>query len=582
LRLAQRKNQAYSADSAIKGAGHVDAAIDRCESSRCPPSPDLLVPPRALDAQNAALFAAPAVSGLVTGASVGAALRLSRTALNSTSVSIPLPNSPSAIFTRDRMWTMADGGVRLHGAITIGSDRVDDVYLLARNGSLTGDFTIGQMRYELVQVAPALTRVQTGPAIKSSALKIGPTYNDAIKLPASGPVPAGIENGSSIKLLVAYTAAFTQQNGPIANVRLTNIPWVNDAIRVPVGTTFDDEPGWLLTNEFNESNYGTTSAAGFTLLADFRKAALNVWSEIGRQRNIRKADFAHLAIGYSIVDPNGIAYFTSIPALASEVVAAVSWSERAPTDLQSKYNFAHELGHNMGGDHERAAAVILSPTAYNYEYAYKNVSGTFCRQTMTASPSLCNTHSSDQTYSNPNYLFAGLIPAGIPVGLTDQSDNRTAFQNNRVALANLRGPAVTQDLALGAKIFAAPDFTTHALVRVANHAGNAMAAPKIDFTFPEYAQGPPGPGYFTSISIIQTPAGWTCATRGGAAFAVPTASYECTTSSFAVNGEVEFELAPLALFGGGGGPFTVGAYPRNLDPTVLVNNDDSGFIDNGF
>jgi hypothetical protein len=45
-----------------------------------------------------------------------------------------------------------------------------------------------------------------------------------------------------------------------------------------------------------------------------------------------------------------------------------------------------------------------------------------------------------------------------------------------------------------------------------------------------------------------------------------------------VNGEVEFELS--APFPSSGGPFTVGAYPRNLDPTVAVNNDDSGYIFN--
>jgi hypothetical protein len=553
-----------------------------------PPPPDLLVPPRALNAQNAALFAAPSVSGLVAGASVGSALRLSRTALDSISVSIPLPNSPSAIFTRDRMWTMADGSVRLHGAITIGTNRVDDVYLLARNGSLTGDFTIGANRYELVQVAPALSRVKVASVTQSaaqnfSALKTVTAADDFIRVTGSGPLPAGVENGSSIKLLVAYTAAYVSPANLNAQ-RQANMLLTDAALKIPVGTSFDDNPGWLLTNEFNEANY--FSAAGPAQIhKDFTKASLNVWSEIGRQRNLRKADIAHLGTGSLGQAVIGYGYVPAIPAPANFVVFAASWSQSL-YNLDTRFAFTHELGHNLGGYHEHED--IANEPGYNYDYVTYFAGN--CLRTILAKGTACSRINSGETFSNPNVLLNGAVPAGIPVGQPGAAHNVFAFQNNKVSMANLRGPAVTQDLALGAKIFAAPDFTTHALVRVANHAGNAMAAPKIDFTFPEYAQGPPGPGYYTSISIILTPAGWTCATRGGAAFAVPTASYECTTSSFAVNGEVEFELAPLALFGGGGGPFTVGAYPRNLDPTVFgiygsvdrTNNDDSGFLDNGF
>jgi hypothetical protein len=560
---------------------HVHAAIDVREfgCSPPPPPPDVLVPPRPLSAQNAALFAPPAVNTLVGSPIASAALRVSPSALSAIIFLLPMPDGSNATFSRDRLWTMADGSVRLHGTVTLGSASVNDVFLLAHNGSLTGDFTIGQSHYELVQVAPALSRMQMVAVAKASALKVG-GYSDFIVTNNTGPMPTPTESGAVVKMLGLYTPSFSSP-GSIGATSTLMKDWANTAL-LNAQTQIDDTPGWLPTTEFSETNY-FGSPGGSILLYDLGKAALNVWSEIGRQRNIRKADLVFIGTGSFEPGIGGRAFYPGFPAPASAVRTAVAWGFALG---QPKHTFTHELGHMFNAQHQRGS---VTDSGYNWEYVV-NTAAT-CGPTATASSDGGCNAAPYPTYSNPSAFILGQ-PAGIAFDQPNAADDNHMMQINRVNIANLRGPAVTQDLALGAKIFAAADSTTHALVRVANHAGNAMAAPKIDFTFPEYAQGPPGPGYFTTISIIQTPAGWTCATRGGAAFAVPTASYECTTSSFAVNGEVEFELAPLALFGGGGGPFTVGAYPRNLDPTVSItnfygvtssfNNDDSGYLDNGF
>lgn len=95
------------------------------------------------------------------------------------------------------------------------------------------------------------------------------------------------------------------------------------------------------------------------------------------------------------------------------------------------YSFAHEMGHNMGCQHDRDSAQGQQG-AYPYSYGYRNAN---FRTIMAYGGSGIGPRINH--WSNPNVLYKG-EPTGIPEGDPLAADNAKTLNNTRFIVANFR------------------------------------------------------------------------------------------------------------------------------------------------
>ncbi|CAN5258183.1 hypothetical protein BH11PSE11_BH11PSE11_15800 [soil metagenome] len=112
------------------------------------------------------------------------------------------------------------------------------------------------------------------------------------------------------------------------------------------------------------------------------------------------------------------------------------------------YSFGHELGHNMGLNHDTYVAAGTLP--YAYAHGYTNAAAASPWRTIMAYNDACTAVGKNctriQYFSNPGILFGGAA-----MGTVASSDNHLALNNTAFAVANFRASiASTCTYALGA------------------------------------------------------------------------------------------------------------------------------------
>jgi hypothetical protein len=149
-----------------------------------------------------------------------------------------------------------------------------------------------------------------------------------------------------------------------------------------------------------------------------------IMDEVHAWRDLYKADLVCLIVERSDSTLEGLGHFASGPEHGFSVVAMPY--------LTGYYLVAHELGHNLGCDHDRENAVGLGAFPFSYGYRF-DVDGVTYRTVMAYNPGSLLPY-----YSNPDITFLG-VPLGIAAGSPNESDNARTIREMAAYVDSYRG-----------------------------------------------------------------------------------------------------------------------------------------------
>jgi len=235
--------------------------------------------------------------------------------------------------------------------------------------------------------------------------------------------PSTADDGSIITILIVYTQTAREMNGGTAaieaainlEVTMTNDAYANSQVAQRLSLVHTAEVSY------------TESSHGYYDLANLQGGWIdNVYS----LRDTYKADLVSMFV-WSL-DVGGIGYLMDSVSPAFEAYA-YSVVKLGGTD--TNYAFAHELGHNMGCQHDRAN--VYGPQgAYPYSYGYLDPAGDF--HTIMAYwlgyPWRCPVI---PHFSNPAVSYSGK-PTGVDYMAPDSADNARTLNMTASTVANFR------------------------------------------------------------------------------------------------------------------------------------------------
>ncbi len=247
--------------------------------------------------------------------------------------------------------------------------------------------------------------------------------------PTAAAVPATDPNAqATIDLMIVYTAGMVQYYGDGLQTRLNNLVAITNQAYIDSGIHITLRLVYSVEVDYVES--GGLSPA----LKDLT-AGNGLFSNVSALRKQYGADLVTL-----IIKPTSI--FCGGEGLAwSSSPISVDYGYSVFLDLgtvngcnNNDLVMAHELGHNMGANHDRAA---LSNPGNDYSYGY-GITGLFAdimSYSYISAPSVAK-------FSNPNITCdANNDPCGIAPGQPGAADSAQTLNDNRLAVAALM-PAV--------------------------------------------------------------------------------------------------------------------------------------------
>ncbi|MBL8628947.1 MAG: hypothetical protein JNM81_04925 [Rhodospirillaceae bacterium] len=256
--------------------------------------------------------------------------------------------------------------------------------------------------------------------------------NDAIKppKPAGGAVdeptspsaesPERTQATTTLRLFVAYTAK--------AKARVSNISTSVSLALAHLNTTLSNSNIDVQASlvGFDQVTYteGTTASADNDLLNDAR-IKTGDFARIHLGRAATQADLVAVIADYGTVDSCGVGYINDD--LTSALVNSYAQYGVSLTDVTClPSTFTHEVGHNLGANHDRYVITnpVPGPTGYNYGY----IDTTAKFMDVMAYNNQCDDLNITCTeilyYSNPNINYNGR-----PIGVADNLP--TAANNSR-------------------------------------------------------------------------------------------------------------------------------------------------------
>ncbi|HEV8610593.1 MAG TPA: M12 family metallo-peptidase [Thermoanaerobaculia bacterium] len=230
---------------------------------------------------------------------------------------------------------------------------------------------------------------------------------------------------SDIDALVVYTAA--------ARTGAGGVDAIESAIYLAVAETNQSYLNSQVTQHlrlahFEEVTY-TESGSINTDLDRLQDGADGFMDNVPTLRNTFAADTVSL-----ITENAGACGLGFMMETVSNAFESAAYSVVKRTCATGNYSFGHELGHNMGADHDAPNATSTGP--YPYNRGYVDTSPTAPATPWRTIMAYNGTPSSTrlQYWSNPNVNF----PPGDPMGVSGASDNHQVLNNTALTVANFR------------------------------------------------------------------------------------------------------------------------------------------------
>jgi hypothetical protein len=232
------------------------------------------------------------------------------------------------------------------------------------------------------------------------------------------------DDGSRFDVLVVYTpAARAAAGGTTAMQALidlavaeTNTAYARSAVIPRIRLVHQEEVGYTESGNFaTDLDRLTHPSDGFM-------------DHVHGLRNAYGADLVSLIVeGTSLC---GIAWLmlsesNSFQAFAFSVVARLC--------ATGNFTFGHELGHNMGLQHDRMNAP--GDGVFPFSHGYVDIANGF--RDIMGVPSSCPGCIRIQNFSNPNVTFNG-SPTGIPQAFPNSADAAASLNATRLTVANWR------------------------------------------------------------------------------------------------------------------------------------------------
>jgi hypothetical protein len=280
--------------------------------------------------------------------------------------------------------------------------------------------------------------------------------------PAPAPTPvAAADNNNIIDVMVIYTQA--ARNAIAVGTQAQQQAAMNALIdsEVAVTNTVYADSGVVQRLRLvykGEVNYTEQAGGGGFTTALNQVTTINdgVLDTVPTMRDTYKADFVSLWINNNNSCGLGWLMTNESASFASNGYNVVHWG----CSGIANYTFAHELGHNMGLNHDiqpdpGTTTTVTpeqggGPTVIQYSRGYVDTTNRF--RTVMAYADACELlfincarigrfSNATQTYDNRGF-FAGASPAA-PLGLAATADERRALNDTRETTQNFRQPALT-------------------------------------------------------------------------------------------------------------------------------------------
>ncbi|OQA17303.1 MAG: hypothetical protein BWY63_02449 [Chloroflexi bacterium ADurb.Bin360] len=367
----------------------------------------------------------------------------------------------------DRVETNHDGSLTWFGRVE--SAEHSELIFVVQDGVLVGNIVLPEAFFQVRYSGGALHMISEidAHAFPPEAEPVEVVLPEASDLPTTDATVA--DNGSLIDILVAYTAdARSAAGGTVAMQNLINLA-VNETNQGFANSGVNPRIRLVHTVEvvYSESSFDWNQT-----LSRLRVQSDGYMDNVHSLRNTYNADLVTLIVNSG--GNCGIGYLMNSVSASFEAYAFTVVSRDCATGY---YSFAHEMGHNMGCQHDRANASV--PGAYSYAYGYQVPNRAF--RTIMAyncTPSCPRVNH----WSNPEVSYGGQ-PTGVLYTATNSADNRRTLNNTAITVANFRA-ADTQAPTGSININSGAAMTNNRIVSLSLSATDnvAVAQMRLDFS----------------------------------------------------------------------------------------------------
>ncbi len=235
------------------------------------------------------------------------------------------------------------------------------------------------------------------------------------------------DNGSQIDVMVVYTSEAQAAVGGAAAMQAMIGVAINETNTGYASSGIAQRLNLVHTAQVNysEVNFNWSLA-----LVRLKENGDGYMDEVHVWRDTYAADIVMMMV--SDVSACGIAWLMGTPSSSFESYAFGAVSTLCATGY---YSFGHELGHMMGGHHDRQTSP--DDGAYAYSHAYQAPDGAFRTVLAYNCPGGCPRINH---YSNPQVYYGGQ-PTGVDYQAANSADNARTFNDTAWYVANFRdGP----------------------------------------------------------------------------------------------------------------------------------------------